>query len=145
MLEYFSKNAVIQLGAVGVETTIPFTNQHLLKGCGSVMSGNTVQINKCGVYDVSCDLCVSANNISNLEIKLYVDGVVQPQTDVITSISVADNYSTVHIDTYITKQNDNCKCNPCSSPTTVYLTISSSVADTIVTIQTSDNNVYRVA
>lgn len=145
MLEYFSKNTAITLGAVGVESIVPFSNQHLLKGCGTAMSGNSLQINKCGIYDIDCDLSFSADIASTLTFTLYVDGVAQPQTVSSETITAADNSRSVHLSTYVTKQDNNCRCNPCTAPTNIYLTVSSSVADTVVTFDTTNIKAYKVA
>ena len=144
MLEYFSKNANIELGAIGAESIVPFSNQRLLKGCTAAMSGNSAQINKCGVYDIECDLCFEVSAACNLTFVLYADGVAQPQTETTVTLSDADVFSTASINTYVTKQDNNCKCNPCTAPTNIYLAVSSSVADTEVSFQTTDIKVYKV-
>ena len=144
MLEYFSKNAAITLGAIGAESVVPFTNQNILKGCSSKMSGNTVQLNKGGIYNIDCDLCFEVGAATTLTFVLYVDGVAQPQTQFSVSVSGADVLETAHISTYVAKQDNNCQCNPCTAPTNVYLAISSSTAATEVTFQTTDIQVYKV-
>ncbi|MBR3645981.1 MAG: hypothetical protein IKN54_06145 [Lachnospiraceae bacterium] len=144
MIEYFSKNANIELGGIGAESIVPFASQRLLKGCTVSMSGNSIQINKCGVYDVDCDVCFEASAACDVTFVLYVDGVAQPQTETTVTVSGADVFNTAHISTYITKQDNNCRCNPCTAPTNVYLAVSSSVADTEVAFQTTDIKAYKV-
>lgn len=144
MLEYFSKNATVSLGAIDAESTVPFQNQKLLKGCTTVMAGDSVQMNKCGVYDVDCDLCFEASAACDLTFTLYVNGVAQPQTVRTVTIAAADTFCTTHIDTYVSKQDDNCRCNPCTSPTNVYLAVSASVADIDVSFVSTDIQVYKV-
>lgn len=143
MLEYFSKNATVQLGAIGAESEVPFTTQKLAKGCNASISGNSVQINKCGVYNVDCDLCFEASAAADITFVLYVDGVAQPQTEMTVSVSGADVFVTTHLNTYVTKQDNNCRCNPCSAPTNVYLAVSSSVADVDVAFETTNITVYK--
>ena len=145
MLEYFSKNATIELGGIGAESIVPFNNQRLLKGCTTIMSGNTAQINKCGVYEVEYDLCFEASAAADITFTLYVDGVAQPQSVRTVSVSGADVFVTTHLSTYVPKQDNNCRCNPCTAPTNIYLSVSASVADTEVNFVTTDIQVYKVA
>lgn len=145
MLEYFSTNNTISLGAINAESVVPFTNQKLLKGCTAVMSGNTAQLNNCGVYDVDIDLCFEASAACNLTFTLYVDGIAQPQSIRTITIGGADEFSTTHISTYVTKQDNNCRCNMCTAPTNIYLAVSASVADIDVGFTTTDIQVYKVA
>lgn len=144
MLEYFSKNTTVALGAIGVESIVPFSNQKLLKGCNTTLSGNSVQINKCGVYNVDCDLCFEVSAASDITFVLYVDGIAQPQTEMTVTLSGANVFETVHVNTYVTKQDNNCKCNPCTAPTNVYLAVSASVADVDVAFETTNIQVYKV-
>lgn len=144
MLEYFSTNVNVGLGAIDSESIVPFSNQKLVKGCTTVMSGNTIQINKCGVYEIDCDLCFEVGAAADLTFKVYVDGVAQPQTVRTVSLSGTGVNETTHISTYVTKQDNNCRCNPCSAPTSVYVTVSSSVADTDVEFVTTDIQAYKV-
>lgn len=144
MLEYFSKNTTLALGAIGAESIVPFTNQKLLKGCNTIMSGNTVQLNKCGVYNIDCDLCFEASAAADLTFVLYVNGVAQPQTEMTVSISDANVLETTHINTYVTKQDNDCRCNPCTTPTNIYLAVSSSVADVDVAFETTNIQAYKV-
>lgn len=144
MLEYYSTNANIELGAIDAESVVPFTNQRIVKGCTTTMSGNTVQISKCGVYEVDCDLCFEASAAADITFKVYVDGVAQPQTLRTVSVSGADTFCTTHISTYVSKQGNDCRCNPCTTPTNVYVAVSSSAADTEVNFVTADIQVYKV-
>ncbi|MBQ9719832.1 MAG: hypothetical protein IJV64_03965 [Oscillospiraceae bacterium] len=71
MLEAYSLNA-----AVPANTAIPFNSVSLQKGCTAVLSGTSaIQLNKCGVYMVSCD----ASSGENVTIQLYKNGLAQPQ------------------------------------------------------------------
>ena len=144
MIEYYSKNTSIELGAIGAESIVPFSIQKLSKGCTVAMSGNSAQINKCGIYNVDCNVCFEASAAADITFVLYVDGTPQPQTETTVSVSGADVFVTADISTYVTKQDNNCKCNPCTSPTNVYLAVSSSVADTEVSFKTTDIQIYKV-
>ena len=143
MLEYYSKNNTLTLGAVNAESIVPFTIQRILKGCSENMSGNSAQLNKCGVYNVDCDVCFSAGAAADLTFILYVNGVAQPQTETTISVGAADDFYAARISTYVSKGDNNCRCNPCTSPTSVYLAVSSSVADTEVTFKTTDIKIYK--
>ena len=143
MLENYSINTIVELSTADSESIVPFVNQKLIKGCSTSMSGNTVQLNKCGVYKIDCDLCFAVDATADLTFKVYVDGIAQPQTVRTVSLAAADSYETTHISTYVTKQDNNCKCNPCTSPTNVYVTVSASVADTVVTFAITDIQAYK--
>ena len=145
MLEYFSKNTSVELGAIGAESIVPFANQKILKGCTATMSGNTVQINKCGIYDMDCDVCFETSAAGDVTFILYVDGVAQPQTETTVTVSAVNTFVTAHISTYVSKQDNNCRCNPCTTPTNIYLAVSASVADLEVAFETTDIQVFKVA
>ena len=145
MLEYFSKNVSLTLGAIDAESIVPFSTQRILKGCCESMSGNSAQLNKCGVYNVDCDVCFETDVTSDITFRLYVDGVAQPQTETTVTVSGADVFRTAHISTYVPKQDNNCRCNPCTAPTNVYLAVSSSEADTTVAFKTTDIQVYKAS
>ena len=102
MLEKYSTNIDVE-----ATTPIPFNNTTIQKGCTAVSSAPaTVQLNKCGVYMVSCD--ASAGTSTNIQ--LYKDGVAQPQAQ---STGTALSFNTlVQVPT-----NNSCKC--CDSPVTL--------------------------
>lgn len=100
MLEVYSLDA-----SVGATAVIPLNNVIIQKGCTAVNSAPaTIQLNKCGVYCVSCN----ASSTDAITIEMYKNGVEQPQTQV-TGTSVA-------FTTLVQVDKDNCDC-PCSSPT----------------------------
>ena len=137
MLEFYSKNAAVNLSAANQETIVPFTTRTLQKGNCATMSGNTVDLNSCGVYSVNAGLCFQGSAASDVTFKLYVDNVAQPQAEKTVSIATIDDYYTVDLSNYVPK---NCACNP----TNVYITVSASVADLSLTFETTDIQVYRV-
>lgn len=141
MLEYFSKNTTLNLATVDAESIIPFSTQKIQKGNCVVMSGNSAEVNQCGVYNVNVGLCFNASVAGDLTFEMYVNGVQQPQAERIVSVT-ADDYFTVDLSTYVTKQ-DNNTCCPCTAPTSVYFTVSSSVADNDVAFTTTDIQVYK--
>lgn len=142
MIEYFSKNTQVSLGAANAQSIVPFNTSKIQKGNDIVMSGNSAEINSCGVYNVDCDISFGASAAADITFILVVDGVAQPQTEQTVTAAVDNNYST-SFSTYVTKQGNNCRCNPCSAPTSVYVAVSASVADIDLTIQTSDIQIYK--
>ena len=105
MLEAYSLNVTAP-----AETAIPLNNVTLKKGCtAELSSASTIQLNKCGVYMVSCDASSASTGAA---IQLYKDGIAQPQAQgtggtpaFITLVQVTENNS----------------CCPCASPTTLQI------------------------
>lgn len=98
MLEAYSLNI-----DVAADTAIPFQNVSLKKGCTAELSGaNTIELNKCGVYMVSCDASASVSTT----IQLYKDGVAVPQAQ---STGVTPAFTT------LVQVPDNNSCCPCAS------------------------------
>ena len=101
MLEVYSLNV-----SVPAETAIPLNNVTIQKGCTAVNSAPaTIQLNKCGVYMVSCD---ASSASSGAAIQLYKNGIVQPQAQ-----STGGSPSFV---TLVQVDHDN-SCCCCASPT----------------------------
>ena len=71
MLEIYSLNVTAP-----ADTAIPLNNVTLEKGETAVHTApNTIQLNKCGIYMVTCD----ASTTGTATIELYKDGIAQPQ------------------------------------------------------------------
>ena len=100
MLEVYSLNV-----EVPADSVIPFNNVSIKKGCAAVESApSTIQLNKCGIYEVSVDASAAAE----ATIQLAKDGLLQPQAQSTgTSLSFT---------TYVQVPENN-TCCPCSSPT----------------------------
>ena len=99
MLEVYSTNV-----EVAADTAIPFQNVALKKGCTAELSGtSTIQLNKCGVYMVSCDASAEASTT----IQLYKNGVAQPQAQ---STGITPSFVTL-----VQVSENNCGC-PCKAP-----------------------------
>lgn len=142
MLEYFSKNITVTLGAANAQTTLPFNTREIQKGDCVVMTGNNAEINRCGVYNVNCGVSFSPSAVGDITFILVVDGLAQPETERTVTVAAGDSY-TVDFSTYVTKQGNNCQCNPCSAPTSVYVAVSASVADMVLSVQTADIQIYK--
>ena len=109
MLEAYSKN---QTSGV-----IPFNSVTLKKGCTAELTGtNTIQLNKCGVYEVLFNATALATTAGNITVSMTKNGVTQPQaTRTITGATVATSVN-VPISTLVqVTDNNSCKC--CDSPT----------------------------
>ena len=100
MLEVYSLNV-----DVAADSVIPLNNVTIQKGCTAVNSAPaTIQLNKCGVYFVSCNASLG----DSATIQMYKNGVEQPQAQ---STGSSPAFSTL-----VQVDKDNCDC-PCSSPT----------------------------
>lgn len=100
MLEVYSTNVdVAQNGE------LPFNNVSIKKGCNVIDSAPaTIQINKCGVYDVSVD----ASSSVDTTIELLRNGVAQPQAQ--------SSGTSLHFRTLVQVPTNNTACC-CTSPT----------------------------
>ena len=102
MLEVYSNNI-----SVGANANIPFNSTALVKGCTATKTGvDTVSLNKCGVYMVSCD-CSTGTSTT---IQLYKNGVAVPNAQ---STGVSPSFTTL-----VQVSEDN-TCCPCTAPTTL--------------------------
>ena len=122
MLEVYSTNV-----EVVADSAIPFHNVALKKGCTAELSGTgTIQLNKCGVYMVSCDASAEASTT----IQLYKNGVAQPQAQ---STGITPSFVTL-----VQVSENNCGC-PCKAP------VSLQIVNTTATTFTDCNvNVTKV-
>ena len=92
MLEVYSTEV-----EVAADSAVPFQNVSLKKGCTAELSGtNTITLNKCGVYMVSCDASAEASTT----LQLYKNGIAQPQAQgtgatpaFVTLVQVPENNS----------------------------------------------------
>ena len=100
MLEIYSLNVTVP-----ADTAIPLNNTTIEKGeTATHTAPNTIQLNKCGVYMVTCD----ASATTTPTIQLYKDGIAQPQAQ--STGSNAGFITLVQVD----HNNSNCCC---ASPT----------------------------
>ncbi len=115
MLQVYSSNL-----AIDANTVFPFNNIAIDKGCGEVLSAPaTIQLNKAGIYLVEMDGFATPDAATVVSVQLLVNGVAQPQA--ITSFvpaSVTDT-RTFGFKTFVRVQENNCKCNCLTSPTTL--------------------------
>lgn len=118
MLEVYSTEV-----EVAADSAVPFQNVSLKKGCTAELSGsNTITLNKCGVYMVSCDASAEASTT----LQLYKDGIAQPQAQ---SVGVTPSFVT------LVQVSDNNSCCPCASG--VSLQIINTTATTLTNVNVS--------
>ncbi len=113
MLEAYSRNQTIS-ATTGI---VPFNSVTLKKGCTAELNGvSTIQLNKCGVYEVIFNATALATTAGNIVVGMTKNGVTQQQdirtiTGATTSTSVIVPISTL----VQVKDNDSCRC--CDAPT----------------------------
>lgn len=113
MLEVYSRNI-----AVAEDAPIALNNVALEKGCSTRLRGvSTIQLNKCGVYEVTVSASAVADVAGVISIQLEKDGVLQPQAT--SSVTAADTTSInpLGFTTLVQSPRDNSAC-PCAAPTT---------------------------
>jgi len=115
MIEVYSNNIEVTEGAA-----IPFNNVTIKKGCTAELSAPaTIQLNKCGVYMVSCDAtAVNEGEASEtLGIQLTKNGLPQPQAQASATGETGDTVALGFTTLVQVAENNTCCC--CTSPTTI--------------------------
>lgn len=97
MIEVYSNNVSVPAGA-----TVPLDNEVLRKGCTATKSGNTINLNRCGVYQVNCECSASAAGT----LQLQKNNVLQPQAILDMTNAQAASFSTL-----VQVQHNNCPCD----------------------------------
>ena len=116
MIEIYSNNINVDANAV-----IPFNNISIKKGCTAVLSApSTIQINKRGVYMLSCDASVVATTDGIASIQLYKNGIPQSQAQSLATCATGNNES-LSFTTLVQVQEDNNTCNCCDAPTLLHI------------------------
>lgn len=113
MLEVYSTNTL-----VAEDSTIPMNNVSLQKGCTAVLaSPSTINLNKCGIYCISCDCSAEPTEAGLMSIQMMKNSALQPQAQ--SSVTgEADTISTMGFETLVQVAENN-SCCPCSSPTSI--------------------------
>lgn len=112
MFQAFSENATVAQNAA-----YPLNNVTVVKGDTVTASGNTIQINRCGVYEIKFNASVTPEAAGLVSAQISRDGVLVPQakaqvTGATDSVSFIGFTSLVQCD----KNNTNCCC---SSPVNI--------------------------
>ena len=113
MIEAYAKNQAIP-ATTGI---VPFTGVTLKKGQTVELNGvNSIQLNKCGVYEVIFNATALAGTAGAVTIEMTKNGVPQPQaTTTITGATITTSVN-VPITTLVqVKDNNSCCC--CDAPT----------------------------
>ena len=122
MIEVYSTNIEVAANA-----DVPFNNVVIRKGCTAVESAPaTIQLNKCGVYEVSVD----ASALAATTIQLKRDGVLLPQAQ--------STGESLHFTTLIQVPTSNTTCC-CTSPTTIQLETTGTAAATFINVNVCVN------
>lgn len=111
MIEVYSLNV-----AVDSQSAIPLNNVTIKKGCTAINSSpSTIQLNKAGVYMLSCNASATPDEAGLVSIQLYKNGVAQPQAVSSFTGTVGDT-NTLSFTTLVQVSEDN-TCCCCDSPT----------------------------
>lgn len=112
MIEIYSNNVT-----VGENGSIPLNIVSLVKGTTAIANGNSISLNRCGVYEITVDGSVTIPTGTTVEVQMMKDGVAQPQART-TITSTADNVIPFSFQTLVQVTENNTPC-PCSAPTNI--------------------------
>ena len=102
MIEVYSNNVSVDAGAA-----VPLNNEVLRKGCTATKSGNTINLNRSGVYQVNCSCTASAAGT----LQLQRNNVLQPQAQLDMTNSRAASFSAL-----VQVSHNNCPCDCNTAP-----------------------------
>lgn len=114
MIEAYSKNVTVT-----TNSTIPLNNIAIDKGCGVSINGSTITFNKCGVYKVVVSASALATVSGLISFQLFKNGVAQVQAIASNTASDATSSHSMSFTTFVQVPVNNCRCDSCTSPTTV--------------------------
>lgn len=111
MLQVYTMNKEMLANSI-----VPFDNVSLDKTCNEELVGaGTINLNRCGVYEVHVDGVASASTT----LQLTRNGVAMPEAQ--------STGTTLGFTTFVQVPGNNCQCNPCSSPVTIQVLNSEAV------------------
>lgn len=113
MIQTYSNNVT-----AGANASIPLNNVALIKGNTATKEGNTISLNKCGVYEVSVDGTVTIPTGGTVAVQLEKDGVLQPQALATVTATAATDSIPFSFTTLVQVPFSNTPC-PCSAPTLI--------------------------
>ena len=115
MLQVYSHDLTVD-----ANTVFPFNNVVMDKGCGEALSAPaTIQLNKAGIYLVEMDGFATPDAATEVTVQLYVNGVAQPQAISSFVPAAITDTRTFSFKTFVRVQENNCKCNCLTAPTTL--------------------------
>ena len=95
---------------------VPLNNISISKGCTAILAAPaTIELNKCGVYMVSCNSTLTGTAAGNAKIQMSKNGVAQPQAQAGGTLAVASPVS-LEFTTLVQVSQNNNPCY-CTSPT----------------------------
>lgn len=113
MLEVYSVNVTVPAGSA-----FPLNTVKILKGCTATIGGNSIQLNRAGVYNVSVSASLEPGTAGDVSLALYKDG--SPVAGASTSFTGALNtVNTASLDALIQCPQNNNPCNCSTSPLTI--------------------------
>lgn len=111
MLQIYSSNLDVPANAA-----YPLNTSSIQKGTTVVPSGAaSIQLNRCGVYNVHCDAYCEATDAGLVSIQMCRNGIAQPQA-ITTATGDADTVVALGFDTLVQVAENNTNCC-CTSPT----------------------------
>ena len=117
MLQAYSRNLTFT-----DQAAIPLNSAIIQKGCTAVLAAPaTIELNKAGVYMVSCDVVATAGSGT---VQMYKNGVAQPFAKAIIDADSGSFTSLVQV------PQNNSKCCCISSPTTLQFIYDETAATT---------------
>ena len=115
MIEVYSNSVSVDTNAV-----IPFNNISIKKGCTAVLSApSTIQMNKCGIYMLTCDASAVATTDGIVSIQLYKNGIAQPQAQASETGATGSNIALGFSTLVQVQENNGCSC--CDAPTLLHI------------------------
>ena len=112
MIQTYSNNV-----DASANSSIPLKNLTILKGISTTKEGDTILLNKCGVYKVEVDGSVTVPSGGSVTIQLEVNNVLQ--SDAFSTVTaVASQVIPFNFDKLLQVPFSNTP-SPCASPTSV--------------------------
>lgn len=115
MLDLYSLNIPVEQDA-----SIPLNNVNVAKGCSTTHGApSSVELNKCGVYMVSCSASITPTATGDVSIALARNGVIVPGISSVATTAAGEPAALSFLTLIQVRDNNTCSC--CSSPTTLQL------------------------
>lgn len=112
MLEVYSNNVTVPANG-----SLALNNVSIVKGNSATKDGNTISLNKCGVYEVTIDGSVTVPTGTTVTVQMEKDNVLQAQA-LSTVTAVADQIIPFGFTTLVRVPFSNTP-SPCSAPTLI--------------------------
>ena len=121
MIEVYSNNVTVSAGA-----TFPLNNVKIIKGSTATLNGNSIQLNRAGVYSINVALSVEPVTAGEVSVALYKNGL--PDAGSGTGFTgVLDTINTASFPVLVQCPQNNDPCCCCTAPTTISIVNTSEV------------------